>query len=151
MKNWQSNLACDYVQTHSEILGRKIENPFQLTNLSAFPAKAVANVSGSDARFEVFTEVQIQVEVVWDVSQCSKDHTYTYKHTHALTHSRARTHTYIHTHIHKYIHIHTHTHTHTHTQERLSKVSGLAASSEKCKWYSSLPLDAAASLFCESV
>jgi hypothetical protein len=31
------------------------------------------------------------------------------------------------------------------------KVSGLAAWSEKCKWYSSLPLDAVVSLFCESV
>jgi hypothetical protein len=31
------------------------------------------------------------------------------------------------------------------------KVSGLAAWSENCKWYSSLPLGAAVSLFCESV
>jgi hypothetical protein len=31
------------------------------------------------------------------------------------------------------------------------KVSGLAAWSENCKWYSSLPLDAVVSLFCESV
>jgi hypothetical protein len=31
------------------------------------------------------------------------------------------------------------------------KVSGLAAWSENCKWYSSLPLDAAVLLFCESV
>jgi hypothetical protein len=31
------------------------------------------------------------------------------------------------------------------------KVSGLAAWSENCKWYSSLPLDAAVSLFYESV
>jgi hypothetical protein len=31
------------------------------------------------------------------------------------------------------------------------KVSGLAAWSENCKWYSSLPLDAGVSLFCESV
>jgi hypothetical protein len=31
------------------------------------------------------------------------------------------------------------------------KVSGLAAWSEKCKWYSSLPLGAVVSLFCESV
>jgi hypothetical protein len=31
------------------------------------------------------------------------------------------------------------------------KVSGLAAFSENCKWYSSLPLGAFASLFCESV
>jgi hypothetical protein len=31
------------------------------------------------------------------------------------------------------------------------KVSGLAAWSEDCKWYSSLPLDAVVSLFCESV
>jgi hypothetical protein len=30
-------------------------------------------------------------------------------------------------------------------------VSGLAARSEKCKWYSSLPLDAVVSLFGESV
>jgi hypothetical protein len=31
------------------------------------------------------------------------------------------------------------------------KVSGLAAWSENCKWYSSLPLDVVVSLFCESV
>jgi hypothetical protein len=31
------------------------------------------------------------------------------------------------------------------------KVSGLAAWSEKCRWYTSLPLDAVVSLFCESV
>jgi hypothetical protein len=31
------------------------------------------------------------------------------------------------------------------------KVSGLAAWSEKCKWYSSLPLSAVVSLFFESV
>jgi hypothetical protein len=31
------------------------------------------------------------------------------------------------------------------------KVSGLAALSENCKCYSSLPLDAVVSLFCESV
>jgi hypothetical protein len=31
------------------------------------------------------------------------------------------------------------------------KVSGLAAWSENCKWYSFLPLDAVVSLFCESV
>jgi hypothetical protein len=31
------------------------------------------------------------------------------------------------------------------------KVSGLAAWSENCKWYSSLLLGAAVSLFCESV
>jgi hypothetical protein len=31
------------------------------------------------------------------------------------------------------------------------KVSGLVAWSENCKWYSSLPLDAVVSLFCESV
>jgi hypothetical protein len=31
------------------------------------------------------------------------------------------------------------------------KVSGLAAWSENCKWYSSLPLGAVVSLFCESV
>jgi hypothetical protein len=31
------------------------------------------------------------------------------------------------------------------------KVSGLAVWSENCKWYSSLPLDAVVSLFCESV
>jgi hypothetical protein len=31
------------------------------------------------------------------------------------------------------------------------KVSGLAACSENCKWYSSLPLGAVVSLFCESV
>jgi hypothetical protein len=30
-----------------------------------------------------------------------------------------------------------------------TKVSGLAAWSENCKWYSSLPLDAVVSLFCE--
>jgi hypothetical protein len=31
------------------------------------------------------------------------------------------------------------------------KVSGLAAWSENCKWYSSLPLGVVVSLFCESV
>jgi hypothetical protein len=31
------------------------------------------------------------------------------------------------------------------------KVSGLAAWSENCKWYSSLPLGAVVSLFCDSV
>jgi hypothetical protein len=31
------------------------------------------------------------------------------------------------------------------------EISGLAAWSENCKWYSSLPLDAFISLFCESV
>jgi len=31
------------------------------------------------------------------------------------------------------------------------KVSGLAAWSENCKWYNSLPLDAIVSLFCEPV
>jgi hypothetical protein len=31
------------------------------------------------------------------------------------------------------------------------KVSGLAAWSENCKWYSSLPLGAVVSLFCERV
>jgi len=31
------------------------------------------------------------------------------------------------------------------------KVSGLAAWSENCKWYSSLPPDAGVSLFCETV
>jgi hypothetical protein len=31
------------------------------------------------------------------------------------------------------------------------KVPGLAAWSQNCKWYSSLPLDAVVSLFCESV
>jgi hypothetical protein len=31
------------------------------------------------------------------------------------------------------------------------KVSGLAAWSENCKWYSSLPLGAVISLFCETV
>jgi hypothetical protein len=31
------------------------------------------------------------------------------------------------------------------------KVSGLAAWSENCKWYSSLPLGAVVSIFCESV
>jgi hypothetical protein len=31
------------------------------------------------------------------------------------------------------------------------KVSGLAARSENCKWYSSLPLGVVGSLFCESV
>jgi hypothetical protein len=31
------------------------------------------------------------------------------------------------------------------------KVSGLAAWSKNCKWYSSLPLGAVVSLFCESV
>jgi hypothetical protein len=31
------------------------------------------------------------------------------------------------------------------------KVSGLAAWSENCKWYSSLPLGAVVTLFCQSV
>jgi hypothetical protein len=31
------------------------------------------------------------------------------------------------------------------------KVSGLAAWSENCRWYSSLPIGAVVSLFCESV
>jgi hypothetical protein len=31
------------------------------------------------------------------------------------------------------------------------KVSGLAAWSENCEWYSSLPLDAVVSLFCDSL
>jgi len=31
------------------------------------------------------------------------------------------------------------------------EVSGLVAWSENCKWYSSLPLDAVVSKFCESV
>jgi hypothetical protein len=31
------------------------------------------------------------------------------------------------------------------------EVSGLAAWSDNCQWYSSLPLDAVVSLFCESV
>jgi len=38
-----------------------------------------------------------------------------------------------------------------HTYEGVSKVSGLAAWSENCKWYSSLPLGAVVSLFYESV
>jgi hypothetical protein len=37
------------------------------------------------------------------------------------------------------------------TYEGLSKVSGLAAWSENCTWYSSLPLGAVISLFYESV
>jgi hypothetical protein len=46
----------------------------------------------------------------------------------------------------------THTHTHTHTQTLMyPKVSGVAAWSENCKWYSSLLLGAVVSLFCESV
>jgi hypothetical protein len=43
-----------------------------------------------------------------------------------------------------------HTHTHTHTRV-YPKVSGLASWSENCKWYSSLPLCAVVSLFCELV
>jgi len=35
--------------------------------------------------------------------------------------------------------------------EGYPKVSGLAAWSENCEWYSSLPLGAVVSLFCESV
>jgi hypothetical protein len=35
--------------------------------------------------------------------------------------------------------------------EGVPKVSGLAAWSENCKWYSCLPLGAVVSLFCESV
>jgi hypothetical protein len=46
--------------------------------------------------------------------------------------------------------VYLYTHTHTHTRE-YPKVSGLAAWSEYCKWFSSLPLDAVISLFCESV
>jgi len=46
----------------------------------------------------------------------------------------------------------THTHTHKHIYTRVyPKVSGLASWSENCKWYSSLPLGAVLSLFCESV
>jgi hypothetical protein len=37
------------------------------------------------------------------------------------------------------------------TTRMYPKVSGLAAWSENCKWYSSLPLGAVVSLFCESV
>jgi hypothetical protein len=43
---------------------------------------------------------------------------------------------------------------HTRARARTSvypKVSGLAAWSENCKWYSFLPLGAVVSLFCESV
>jgi len=36
-------------------------------------------------------------------------------------------------------------------RELYPEVSGLAAWSENCKWYSSLPLDAVVSLFCEPV
>jgi len=35
-------------------------------------------------------------------------------------------------------------------RRKYPKVSGLAAWSENCKWYSSLPRDAFVSLFCES-
>jgi hypothetical protein len=35
--------------------------------------------------------------------------------------------------------------------ESVPKISGLATWSENCKWYSSLPLGAVVSLFCESV
>jgi hypothetical protein len=38
----------------------------------------------------------------------------------------------------------------TRTTTVYPKVSGLAAWSENCKWYSSLPLDAVVSLLCES-
>jgi hypothetical protein len=37
------------------------------------------------------------------------------------------------------------------TRRVYSEVSGLAAWSENCKWYSFLPLGAMVSLFCESV
>jgi hypothetical protein len=43
------------------------------------------------------------------------------------------------------------THCHEKYTRVYSKVSGLAAWSENCKWYSSLPLGAVISLFCESV
>jgi hypothetical protein len=46
------------------------------------------------------------------------------------------------------IHICVHTHIHIHTTV-YPKVSGLVAWSENCKWYSSLPLGAVVSLFCE--
>jgi hypothetical protein len=50
-----------------------------------------------------------------------------------------------------YTYIHTYTHTHTHTHGRVyPKDSGLASWSENCKWYTSLPLVAVVSLFCES-
>jgi hypothetical protein len=43
-------------------------------------------------------------------------------------------------------------HTDSEKDTRVSpKVSGLAVWSENCKWYSSLPLGAVVSLFCESV
>jgi hypothetical protein len=38
-----------------------------------------------------------------------------------------------------------------HATKMSQKVSGLAAWSENCKWYNSLPLGAVVSLFCESV
>jgi hypothetical protein len=49
-----------------------------------------------------------------------------------------------------------HTGTHIFKHEKYNtrvypKVSGLAAWSENCKWYSSVPLGAVVSLFCESV
>jgi hypothetical protein len=40
---------------------------------------------------------------------------------------------------------------HTRLKKNIPEVSGLAAWSEDCKWYSSLPLGAVVSLFCESV
>jgi hypothetical protein len=42
-------------------------------------------------------------------------------------------------------------HAHLHGTKVYPKVSGLAACSENCKWYSSLPLDEVVSLLCESV
>jgi hypothetical protein len=56
-----------------------------------------------------------------------------------------------------YVHTYVRTRTYTHTQIRARaakvypKVSGLAAWSENCKQYKSLPLHAVVSLFCESV
>jgi hypothetical protein len=51
---------------------------------------------------------------------------------------------------HQELFVNTHTHTHIHTKV-YPNVSGLAAWSENCKWYSSLPLGAVISLFGESV
>jgi hypothetical protein len=59
-------------------------------------------------------------------------------------------HTYMHACMHAYIHTYIHTYIHRHTRV-YPKVSGLAACSENCKWYSSLPLGAVVSLFCEPV
>jgi hypothetical protein len=73
--------------------------------------------------FEVFTAVKIQVQVFWVVTPCKVAVGWT---SETLVSYHDTTTVY-------------------------PKVSGLAAWSENYKWYSSLPLAAVVSLFCESV